>query len=96
MDAGAMALRYDAASGLVAWSADAVDVRSVAERSSPAMELSGTPHHRIPARAAPMDTVVVRPSGAVLDGWNRTGPHSRRAQTLGTGGTRSAPVPRVV
>jgi hypothetical protein len=90
-DTGAMALLYDAASGLVVWSADAVDVRSVAERSPPAMALSCTPHHSTPARAAPMDTIVVRPAGATLDGWNRTGPHSQGAQPLCKGGTRSAP-----
>jgi hypothetical protein len=53
MDAGAMALLYDAVSG--------------AERSPPAMELSCTTHYCAPARAAPMDTVVVRPVAAVLD-----------------------------
>ena len=94
MDTGAMALPYDAASGLVAWSADARNGRRVAERSPPAMELSCTPHYRAPARAAPMDTAVVRPAGAVFDGWNRTGPHARGAQLLRTGGTRSAPVLR--
>ena len=41
-----------------------------------------------------MDTVGVRPAGAVLDGWNRAGPHPRRAQPLRTEGTRSAPGPR--
>lgn len=95
MDAGAMALLYDAALGLVAWSADAVDVRSMAERSPPGMEWSCTLHHRTPARGAPVDTVVVRPVGAVLDGRNRTGPHSRGAQPLRMGGTQSAPVRRV-
>ena len=81
MNAGAMALLYDARSG--------------AERSPPAMEPSCTPHHRAPARAAPKDTVVVHPAGAVLDGWDRTGPHSRGAQPLRTGGTRASPVQRV-
>jgi hypothetical protein len=81
MNAGAMALLYDAASG--------------AERSLPAMEPSCTPHHRAPARAASMDTVVVHPAGAVLDGWDRTGPHSRGAKPLRPGGTRAVPVQRV-
>ena len=81
MDAGAMALLDDAA--------------SEAERSPPAMELSCTPHSRAAARAAPMDTVVVRPTGTVLDGWHRTSPHSWGAQTLHKSGNRSAPVPRV-
>jgi hypothetical protein len=90
-----MALLDDAVLGLVAWSADAVDVRSMVERSPPGMELSCTLHYRTPARDAPVDTVVVRPVGAVLDGWNRTGPHSRGAQPLRTGGTRAAPLQRV-
>jgi hypothetical protein len=94
MDAGAMALLDDAASGLAAWSADAVDVRRVAGRSPPAMELLCSPHHRTHARAASMDTVIVRPAGTVRDGWNRTGPHSRGAQPLRPGRTRAAPVPR--
>jgi hypothetical protein len=72
--ADAMALLYNAASGLMAWSPDAVDVRSIAERRAPGMEWSRTLHHRTPARGAPIDTVVVRPAGAVLDRWNRTGP----------------------
>ena len=46
MDAGAMALLYDAVSG--------------AERRPPAVERSCTPHDRAPARAAPMDINVGR------------------------------------
>jgi hypothetical protein len=54
-----------------------------------------TPLITAPPRAAPVDTVVLRPAGAVLDGWHRTGPHSRGAQPLCRGGTRSAPWQRV-
>jgi hypothetical protein len=90
-----MALLDDAVLGLVAWSADAVDVRSMVERSPPGMELSCTLHYHTPARDAPVDTVVVRPVGAVLDGRNRTGPHSRNAQPLRMDGTQSAPVWRL-
>jgi hypothetical protein len=80
MDAGAMALLDDATSG--------------AERSPPALEWSCIPHSRTAARAAAMDTVVVRPTGPVRDGWHRTAPHSRGVQPLCTSETRSAAVPR--
>jgi hypothetical protein len=44
-----MALLDDAAPGLVAWAAGAVDVRRIAERSAHGMELSRTLHPRTPA-----------------------------------------------
>jgi len=68
MGAGAIALLNDATSG--------------AGGSPPTMERLCIPHHCTPARAAFMDTVVVRPAGTVLNGWPRTGPHARSAQLL--------------
>jgi hypothetical protein len=61
-----MALRFDAASGLMAWSADAVEVRSVAARSPPAMELSCTP--QLPPEPPPWTR-----SSCVLVGLSLTG-----------------------
>jgi hypothetical protein len=61
----------------------------------PPLALSQERQIKPPRATAPVDTVVVRPAGAVLDGWNRTGPHSRGAQPLCKGGTRSAPWQRV-
>src|SRR5262245_10095901 len=48
-----MALLYDAASGLVARSADAVEVRRAAERSPPGQELSCSLPHRTPPETPP-------------------------------------------
>jgi hypothetical protein len=87
-DAVAMALVCDAALGPVAWSADAVDVLSVAERSPPAaIEPSCIPRHCTPARATQVDRVVVRPGGTAHGGWNRASPHARCVQHLHKGGT---------
>jgi hypothetical protein len=57
-----MALLDDAASGLVAWSAEVMDGRRVAERSSPSMELSCSPHDRAPPEPHPW----TRLSGVLL------------------------------
>jgi hypothetical protein len=87
-DTVAMALVCDTALGLVVWSAVAVEVRRMAERSPPAaMALSCLPHHGPPTRAIQVDTVGVHPAGAVLDGWNRARPPARCVQHLHKGGT---------
>jgi hypothetical protein len=87
-DTVARALVCDAASGPVAWSADAVAVRRVAERSPPAaMERSCIPHHGTPAQATQVDTVIVCPGGVALDGWNMSSPHARCVQHLHKSGT---------
>src|SRR5215831_14486343 len=90
-----MALLRDTMQARTPWSPETGDGLSVVERSPPDM---GAPHSYDPCRAiraAREDTVVVRPVGAALGGWDRASPHSWRIQSLGHGKTHAAPLQRV-
>ncbi len=94
-DAVAIVLLRDTLATRAAWPPDTGDGRRVVERSPPDM---GSSHNHAPCtatRATQVDTVVVCPVVAALDGWNRASTRSRGTAPLRHRETRIAPLQRV-
>jgi hypothetical protein len=94
-DAVAMVLRRNTLATRAAWPPNAEEGLRMVERSPPDIESSPT-HAPCPAtRATQVDTVVVCPVGAALDGWNRASTRARGTPPPRRRETRIAPLQRV-
>ena len=94
-DTVAMALLRDTMPARTTCSLETGDGLSVVEQSPPDM---GSPQNHDPCpatRVAQVDTVVVCPVGAALDGWDRANPYSWGIQSLHHGEMQAAPWQRV-
>jgi hypothetical protein len=94
-DTVTIALLRDTMPALTTWSPDTGNGLSVVEQSPPDM---GSPHNHDPCpatQATQVDTVIVCPVGAALDGWERASPASWGTQSLRHGETQAAPLQRV-